>query len=100
MFEASSPADRNQEASLCDRDLRELVQRRGIKKRKRAALSALEALQETLGELSDIAVASHMTSSSAADAIHQEQMARVDGLLKEAKTKYQELANLGPFRQV
>jgi hypothetical protein len=41
-----------------------------------------------------------MTSSSAADAIHQEQMARVDGLLKEAKTKYQELANLGPFRQV
>lgn len=71
----------------------------GIKKRKRAALSALGALQETLGELSDIAVGSHMTSSSAADAIHQEQMARVDGLLGEAKTQYQELASLEPFWQ-
>jgi CHAD domain-containing protein len=99
MFEASSPADRNQEASLCDRDLRELVQRRGIKKRKRAALSALEALQGTLGELNDIAVGSHMTSSSAADAIHQEQMARVDGLLEEAKMQYQELASLELFWQ-
>jgi CHAD domain-containing protein len=72
----------------------------GAKKRKRAALSALEALQETLGELNDIAVGSHMNSSSTADAIHQEQMARVDGLLAEARAQYQELAGLEPFWQV
>jgi inorganic triphosphatase YgiF len=71
----------------------------GAKKRKRAALSTLEALQETLGELNDIAVSSHMDSSSAADAIHQEQMSHVDGLLADAKAQYQKLAALEPFWQ-
>jgi triphosphatase len=69
----------------------------GAKKRKRAALSTLEALQETLGELNDIAVGTHIASSSAADAIHQEQMSRVDGLLAIAKAEYQELAALETF---
>ena len=69
----------------------------GAKKRKRAALSTLEALQETLGELNDIAVGSHMDSSSTADAIHQEQMSRVDGLLADARAQYQKLAALEPF---
>jgi triphosphatase len=69
----------------------------GAKKRKRAALSTLEALQETLGELNDIAVGSHMEPSSTADAIHQEQMSRVDGLLAEAREQYQELSALEPF---
>ncbi|GEO18331.1 CYTH and CHAD domain-containing protein [Microvirga aerophila] len=69
----------------------------GAKKRKRAALSILEALQETLGELNDIAVGSHMEASSTADAIHQEQLFRIDGLLAEAKAQYQKLAALEPF---
>jgi CHAD domain-containing protein len=65
----------------------------------RVFLSTLEALQETLGELNDIAVGSHMNSSSAAEAIHQEQMARVDGLLTDARAQYQQLADLEPFWQ-
>ncbi|UVF20458.1 CHAD domain-containing protein [Microvirga terrae] len=69
----------------------------GAKKRKRKALSALEALQETLGELNDIAVGSHMDSSPTADAIHQEQITRVDGLLADAVGQYQKLASLEPF---
>jgi len=69
----------------------------GAKKRKRAALSTLEALQETLGELNDIAVGAHMEPSSTADALHQEQMSRVDGLLADAKGQYQDLAGLEPF---
>ncbi len=71
----------------------------GAKKRKRAALSTLEALQETLGELNDIAVGAHMEPSSTADALHQEQMSRVDGLLVDAKAHYQKLATLEPFWQ-
>jgi triphosphatase len=71
----------------------------GAKKRKQAALSTLEALQETLGELNDIAVGSHMDPSSTADAIHQEQMSRVDGLLADARAQYQKLASLEPFWQ-
>jgi inorganic triphosphatase YgiF len=69
----------------------------GAKKRKRAALSTLEALQETLGELNDIAVGSHMEASAAADMIHQEQLSRIDGLLADAKKQYQKLAALEPF---
>jgi triphosphatase len=69
----------------------------GAKKRKRAALSTLEALQETLGELNDIAVGSHMEPSSAANEIHQEQLSRIDGLLADARGQYQKLAALEPF---
>ena len=69
----------------------------GAKKRKRAALSTLEALQETLGELNDIAVGSHMEASPATDMIHQEQLSRIDGLLADAKGQYQKLAALEPF---
>jgi inorganic triphosphatase YgiF len=69
----------------------------GAKKRKRAALSTLEALQETLGELNDIAVGAHMEPSVMAEAIHQEQMSRVDGLLADARGQYQKLAALEPF---
>jgi CHAD domain-containing protein len=69
----------------------------GAKKKKRAALNTLEALQETLGELNDIAVGSHMDPSAAAEAIHQEQMSRVDELLEAARAQYQELARLEPF---
>ena len=47
-----------------------LFKGRGMKKSKRAALSTLEALQETLGELNDITVGSHMNSFCAADKIH------------------------------
>jgi inorganic triphosphatase YgiF len=66
-------------------------------KKKRAALSTLEALQETLGELNDIAVGSHMDPSATADAIYQEQMSRVDGLLADTRAQYQKLAALEPF---
>jgi inorganic triphosphatase YgiF len=76
-----------------------LFKKTGGKKRMRVFLSTLEALQETLGELNDIAVGSHMNSSSAAEAIHQEQMARVDGLLTDARAQYQQLADLEPFWQ-
>jgi triphosphatase len=69
----------------------------GAKKRKRAALSTLEALQETLGELNDIAVGAHMEASPAADMIHQEQLSRIDGLVADAKAQYQTLAALEPF---
>jgi triphosphatase len=74
-----------------------LFKGRGMKKSKRAALSTLEALQETLGELNDITVGSRMNSFCAADKIHQEQMSRVDGLLAETKAQYQEFATLEPF---
>jgi CHAD domain-containing protein len=69
----------------------------GAKKKKRAALNTLEALQETLGELNDIAVGTHMDPSTAAEAIHQHQIARVDELLDGARAQYQELARLEPF---
>jgi CHAD domain-containing protein len=69
----------------------------GAKKRKRAALSTLEALQESLGELNDIAVGAHMEASLAAATIHQEQLSRVAGLLADAKAQYQTLAALEPF---
>jgi triphosphatase len=69
----------------------------GTKKRKRAALSTLEALQETLGDLNDIAVGAYMETSPAAETIHQEQLSRVEGLLADAKAQYQTLAVLEPF---
>jgi hypothetical protein len=65
--------------------------------RKRAALSTLEALQETLGELNGIAVGSEMSSASVAEAIHQEQLSRVDELLVTAEAQYRELTRLEPF---
>lgn len=69
----------------------------GVKKRKQAALKTLEALQETLGELNDIAVGAHMHESAAAEAVHQEQLARVEDLLAGAKKQYRDLAALEPF---
>jgi triphosphatase len=69
----------------------------GAKKRKRAALKTLEALQETLGELNDIAVGSEMHTSDAAEALHQEQLTRVDDLLAAAQAQYQDLATVEPF---
>jgi CHAD domain-containing protein len=76
-----------------------LFKKTGSKRRMRASLSALEALQESLGELNDIAVGSHMNSSSVADAIHEEQMARVESLLTDASAQYQQFAGLEPFWQ-
>ncbi len=67
------------------------------KKRRRAALETLEALQEILGELNDIAVGADMDPSPAARAIHREQMSRVDDLLADAKGQYKALAALEPF---
>jgi inorganic triphosphatase YgiF len=69
----------------------------GAKTRKRAALKTLEALQETLGELNDIAVGSHMHGSEAEEALHQEQLSRVDELLTTAQAQYRDLAGLEPF---
>jgi CHAD domain-containing protein len=69
----------------------------GAKKRKRSALKTLEALQETLGELNDIAVGSEMHTSDAAEALHQEQLAHVDNLLATAQAQYEDLAPLEPF---
>jgi triphosphatase len=71
----------------------------GTKKRKRGALSTLEALREALGEPNDIAVDSHMDASPAVDALHQEQIFRVDGLLTDARGQHQRLASLEPFCQ-
>ncbi|SCZ05610.1 CYTH and CHAD domain-containing protein [Microvirga guangxiensis] len=72
----------------------------GAKKRRRAALKTLETMQETLGGLNDIAVGFEMNSSPAAVAIHEEQMARVDGLLAAAKKQYRDFAALQPFWSV
>ncbi|MXQ10263.1 CYTH and CHAD domain-containing protein [Microvirga makkahensis] len=69
----------------------------GAKRRKRDALSTLEALQETLGELNDIAVGSEMNTSSAADAIHQDQISRVGDLIAAAEEQHRKLASLEPF---
>jgi triphosphatase len=74
-----------------------LFKQKGAKKGKRKALSALEALQETLGELNDIAVGSDMASSGAAAAIRKEQLSHVDKLLTCAGTQYRDLAKLDPF---
>jgi hypothetical protein len=60
-------------------------------------LKGSEALQEMLGELNDIAVRSEMHTSDAAEALHQEQLTRVDGLLATAQAQYQDLATLEPF---
>ena len=69
----------------------------GAKTRKRAALKTLEALQETLGELNDIAVGSHMHGSEVEEALHQQQLPRVDELLTAAQAHYRDLAELEPF---
>lgn len=69
----------------------------GAKKRKRAALETLEALQETMGELNDIAVGSGIQASDAEAALHQEQLSRVDELLSAAQAQYRDLAKLEPF---
>jgi triphosphatase len=69
----------------------------GVKKRKRVALKVLEALQETLGELNDIAVGSEINSSSLPDAIHQEQLSGVSDLVAAAQAQYGRLASLKPF---
>jgi len=74
-----------------------LFKGKGAKKRKRAALRTLEALQETLGKLNDIAVSANMAASAAAETIHQEQTSRVEGLLTAAKAQYRNLAALEPF---
>jgi CHAD domain-containing protein len=67
------------------------------KNRKRAALKTLEALQETLGELNDIAVGSEMHTSEAEAALHQEQLSRVNELLTAAQAQYRALGRLEPF---
>jgi triphosphatase len=74
-----------------------LFKHKGAKKKRRAVLSGLEALQETLGELNDIAVGSEMTSSTAADAIRREQLSRIDELVATAETQYRDLARSDPF---
>jgi inorganic triphosphatase YgiF len=74
-----------------------LFKGKGVKKRKQAALKTLEALQETLGELNDIAVGSHMHDSGAAEVIHQEQLTHVEELLADAKKQHHDLAALEPF---
>jgi triphosphatase len=56
-----------------------------------------EALQETLDELNDIAVGSEMHTSDAAEALHQEQLTRVDDLRATAQAQHQDLATLEPF---
>jgi CHAD domain-containing protein len=63
----------------------------------RNELKGSEALQETLGELNDIAVGSEMHTSGAAEALHQEQLTRVDDLLAAAQAQYQDLATVEPF---
>lgn len=67
------------------------------KRNKRAAMDTLEGLQDTLGTLNDIAVGTEMVSSPAAAAIHDAQLARVDGLVAEAEKQHRKLATLEPF---
>jgi CHAD domain-containing protein len=69
----------------------------GAKTRKRAALKTLEALQETLGELNDIAVGAHMHGSETEVDLHQEQISRVEELLTAMQAQYRDLAGLEPF---
>jgi triphosphatase len=67
------------------------------KARRQAALKTLEALQETLGDLNDIAVGAHIYGSAAAETLHREQLSRVEGLLGSAEKQYRDLAVLEPF---
>jgi inorganic triphosphatase YgiF len=69
----------------------------GMKKRKRAALAALEGLQETLGGLNDIAVGADAGPSPAAEMLRLDQLARVDDLLAAARTHYRDFSKLEPF---
>ncbi len=70
---------------------------KGARKGKRASREVLEALQETLGELNDIAVGAHMSVSPAAEMLRREQLSRVDDLLSSAERHYRAFAALKPF---
>jgi triphosphatase len=69
----------------------------GTKKQKKAALDTLEAMQEVLGDLNDIAVGSDIGTSEAEQAIHDEQAAHINELLAQAQTKYKAFKSLDPF---
>jgi CHAD domain-containing protein len=74
-----------------------LYRRNGARKRRKNAVAVLEELQERLGDLNDIAVGAGMEGAPAAQAIHQEQLARVPDLLADARRQYEAFAELEPF---
>jgi inorganic triphosphatase YgiF len=67
------------------------------RKAKKAAREVLEALQETLGELNDIAVGADAGGTPAAETLRCEQLARVDPLLSSGEDQYRTFAALKPF---
>jgi triphosphatase len=67
------------------------------RKAKKSAREVLESLQETLGELNDIAVGDDLEGTPAAEMLRQEQLARVDALLSAAEDQYRTFADLRPF---
>ena len=69
----------------------------GRAKRRKAALSTLETLQEVLGDLNDIAVGAEEHATGALAALQAEQAGRVVPLLSEAKAAAHTLRDLEPF---
>ncbi|MET0744309.1 MAG: CHAD domain-containing protein [Microvirga sp.] len=74
-----------------------LYRRHGARKKQKHAVAVLEHLQERLGDLNDIAVGAGMDGAPAGQAVHQEQLARVPGLLDDARRHYRTFSEMEPF---
>lgn len=68
-----------------------------VRKPKKAAREVLEALQDTLGELNDIAVRTDIGDLPASEMVRQEQLERVEPLLAAAEVQYRSFASLERF---
>jgi inorganic triphosphatase YgiF len=74
-----------------------LFDKRGQQRRRRAALAVLSELQDTLGDLNDIAVAEGEAGSGALRALQAGEAGRADALLARAMELHGEFAELEPF---
>jgi triphosphatase len=74
-----------------------LFRQSAARKRQRAAMESLEALQEVLGDLNDIAVGAEITAASAAADNRQARISHSDDLIKAATKRYRTFAKLEPF---
>lgn len=74
-----------------------LFEEAGGVKRRKTALATLATLQETLGDLNDIAVGEEEAATGALAALQSEQAARVGPLLAEARNAVRRFRDLEPF---
>jgi CHAD domain-containing protein len=68
-----------------------------MKRRRRKMLGAMEALQEILGELNDIAVAGREDAPPMPEALQRRQKRRAGKLLRAARDEAADMADLAPF---